>query len=57
MYLALGVRGGWVPWAAERTPPSGGKEAGGRALTDQRFWGWGDESRSLCWADVEWNLA
>ena len=34
----------------------GGKEAAGRARTDQRFWGGGDESRSVCWADLEWCL-
>lgn len=36
---------------------TGGKEAGGRALADQRFWSWADESRSVCRADLEWYLA
>lgn len=30
VYLALGVRGEWVPWAAERIPPSGIRWEGGR---------------------------
>ena len=48
----LGVAEKWE--RREEMDREGRKEAAGRAWTDQRFWGWGDESRSVCWADLEW---